>query len=67
MGTFLKFGQFHMEWPIKWFSQISFDFYSRLKPKIVYYRNYKNFKKYKFPKNLSNNTLFLDSDDPNEN
>ena len=41
--------------------------YSRLKPKIVYYRNYKNFNNSNFLKDLSNNTLFLDSDDPNEN
>ena len=37
-------------------------YYSRLKPKIVYYRKYKN-----FLKDLKNNTLFLDSDNPNEN
>ena len=40
--------------------------YSRLKPKIVYYRNYKNFNNSNFLKDLSNNTLFLDSHDPNE-
>ena len=41
--------------------------YSRLKPKIVYYRNYKNFNNSNFLKDLSNNTLFLYSHDPNEN
>ena len=41
--------------------------YSRLKPKIVYYRNYKNFNQSNFLKDLSNNTLFVDSEDPNEN
>ena len=41
--------------------------YSRLKPKIVCYRNYKNFSNFNFLKDLSNNTLILDSDDPNEN
>ena len=41
--------------------------YSRLKPKIVYYRNYKNFNNSNFMKDLSNNTLFLDSEDPKEN
>ena len=35
--------------------------YSRLKAKIVFYRNYKNFNNSKYY------TLFLDSDDPNEN
>ena len=38
--------------------------YSRLKPKIVYYRNHKNFNNSNFLQDLSNNTLFLDSDDP---
>ena len=41
--------------------------YSRLKPKIVYYRNFKNFNKSNFLKDLSNNTLFLYSDEPKEN
>ena len=41
--------------------------YSRLKTKIVYYRNSKNFNNSNFLKDLSNNTLFLDSDNPNEN
>ena len=41
--------------------------YSRLKPKIEYYRNYRNFNKSNFLKDLSNTTLFLDSDDPAEN
>ena len=41
--------------------------YPRLKPKIVYYRNHKNFNNSNFLKDLSNNTLFLDFDDPNEN
>ena len=41
-------------------------YYSRLKPKIVYYRNYKNFNNSNFLKELSNNTLFLDSDDSSE-
>ena len=43
------------------------SYYSRLKSKIVYYRNYKNFNNSNFLKELSNNTLFLDSDDSNEN
>ena len=41
--------------------------YSRLKLKIVYCRNYKNFNNSNFLKDLSNNTLFLYSHDPNEN
>ena len=41
--------------------------YSRLTPKIMYYRNYKNFRNSNFLKDLSNNTIILDSDDPNEN
>ena len=41
--------------------------YSRLKTKIVYYRNSKNFNNSTFLKDLSNDTLFLDSDNPNEN
>ena len=41
--------------------------YSRLKTKIVYYRNSKTFNNSNFLKDLNNNTLFLDSDDPNEN
>ena len=43
------------------------SYYSMLKLKIVYYRNYKNFKNPTFLKDLSNNTLFFDWDDPNEN
>ena len=41
--------------------------YSRLTPKIMYYRNYKNFSNSNFLKDLSNSTIILDSDDPNEN
>ena len=33
----------------------------------MYYRNYKNFNKSNFLKDLSNSTVFLDSDDPSEN
>ena len=40
--------------------------YSTLKPKLVYYRNYKNFRNSNFLKDLSNN-FFLDSDDLSEN
>ena len=43
------------------------SYYSMLKLKIVYYRNYKNFKNPTFLKDLSNNTIFFDWDDPNEN
>ena len=41
--------------------------YSRLKPKTVYYRNYKNFNNSNFLKDLSNNTFLLDSDNLTEN
>ena len=41
--------------------------HSRLKSKIVYYRNQKNFNNSNFLKDLSNNTLFLDSGYANEN
>ena len=51
----------------KLFSTFFKSHYSRFKQKIVYYRNYKNFKNSKFLKDLSNNTLFIDSDDPYEN
>ena len=41
--------------------------YSRLKSKILYYRNQKNFNNSNFLKDLSNNTLFLDSGYADEN
>ena len=48
-------------------STFSKSHYSRLKPKSVYYRNYKNFINSNFLKDFLKYTLFLDSDEPNEN
>ena len=40
--------------------------YSKLKPKISYYRNYKNFNETRFLEDLENTNLRSISDDPNE-
>ena len=41
--------------------------YTRLKPKIIYYRNYKNFNEEPFLKDLENSKLSANSDNPHEN
>ena len=41
--------------------------YDRLKPKIVYYRNYKKFSKANFLNDVKNCDFSLKTDDPNEN
>ena len=41
--------------------------YTRLKPKIIYYRNYKNFNEELFLKDLENSNLSTNSDNPHEN
>ena len=41
--------------------------YRRLKPKIIYYRNYKNFNEEFFLKDLRNSNLSANSDNPYEN
>ena len=41
--------------------------YTRLKPKIIYYRNYKNFNEELFLKDLENSNLSANSDNPHEN
>ena len=51
----------------EWVSTFLKSHYSRLKPKIVYYRNSKSFNKSNFLKDLNNNALFLAADDPDEN
>ena len=38
--------------------------YARLKPKIIYYRNYKNFNEELFLKDLENSNLSANSDNP---
>ena len=41
--------------------------YTRFKPKIIYYRNYKNFNEDLFLKDLENSNLSANSDNPHEN
>ena len=41
--------------------------FSRLSPKAIYYRNYKNFDESKFIEDLIYTDFSLQSDDPNEN
>ena len=41
--------------------------YTRLKPKIIYYRNYKNFSEELLLKDLENSNLSASSDNPHEN
>ena len=41
--------------------------YTRLKPKMIYYRNYKNFNEELFLKDLENSNLSANSDNPHEN
>ena len=41
--------------------------YTHLKPKIIYYRNYKNYDEEHFLKNLENSNLSTNSDNPHEN
>ena len=40
---------------------------SRLKPKIIHYRNFKTFNKQKFTADVKNVDFSLETDDPNEN
>ena len=41
--------------------------FSRLKPKIIHYRNFKRFDEQKFIADVKNADFFFKSDDPNEN
>ena len=41
--------------------------YTHLKPRIIYYRNYKNYDEELFLKNLENSNLSANSDNPHEN
>ena len=41
--------------------------FSRLKPKAIYYRNYKKFNEQKFLEDVKNTNFCFNSDDPNEN
>ena len=41
--------------------------FSRLKPKTIYYRNYKKFNEQKFLEDVKNTNLYFNLDDPSEN
>ena len=43
------------------------SYISRLKPKIIFYRNHKNFDEEKFVKNVKAADLSFSNNDPNEN
>ena len=43
------------------------SFFSRLKPKKIFFQNYKKFDETKFLSDLKNTNLFFTSADPNEN